>query len=349
MVFRAHRTGFVAGLALLCLAATAAAVPPVTRERLVAAGDDADHWLAHGRDLQETRFSPLQEVATNNVGRLGLAWYYEFPDTRGLEGTPLVADGVMYVTGNWSVVHALDAATGRSLWVYDPGVDRQRANAFCCGAINRGVALWQDSVLVGTLDGYLVAIDRASGRERWRTLTIDQSKNYSITGAPRVADGVVVIGNGGSEYGVRGYVTGYDAASGEQLWRFYTVPGDPALGFESELMAMAAQTWTGEWWTMGGGGTVWDSMAYDPELDLLYLGVGNGAPHNREMRSPDGGDNLFVASIIALRPRTGEYVWHYQQNPGETWDYTASQQIVLADIEWQGRLRKVLMLSLIHI
>jgi PQQ-dependent dehydrogenase (methanol/ethanol family) len=343
MVFRAHRTGFVAGLALLCLAATAAAVPPVTRERLVAAGDDADHWLAHGRDLQETRFSPLQEVATNNVERLGLAWYYEFPDTRGLEGTPLVADGVMYVTGNWSVVHALDAATGQSLWVYDPGVDRERANAFCCGAINRGVALWQDSVLVGTLDGYLVAIDRASGRERWRTLTIDQSKNYSITGAPRVADGVVVIGNGGSEYGVRGYVTGYDAASGEQLWRFYTVPGDPALGFESELMAMAAQTWTGEWWTMGGGGTVWDSMAYDPELDLLYLGVGNGAPHNREMRSPDGGDNLFVASIIALRPRTGEYVWHYQQNPGETWDYTASQQIVLADIEWQGRLRKVLM------
>ena len=331
------------GLALLLLTVTAPQAAPVTQQRLVEAPQHAENWLAHGRDLDETRFSPLRQITTANVAELGLAWSYDFPDTRGLEGTPLVADGVMYVTGNWSVVHALDAATGKPLWVYDPKVDRQRASAFCCGVVNRGVALWEDSVLVGTLDGYLVSLDRASGAEQWRTLTIDQAKSYSITGAPRVANGVVVIGNGGSEYGVRGYVSGYAADTGEQLWRFYTVPGNPADGFESPLMAMAAETWNGQWWTMGGGGTVWDSMAYDPELDLLYVGVGNGGPHNREMRSPGGGDNLFLASIVALRPETGDYVWHYQQNPGETWDYTASQQMVLADITWQGRERKVLM------
>ena len=288
-----------AGLALLFYSVGLPAAS-VTQDRLVSASSDAAHWLSHGRDLNETRFSPLNDVNTTSVDNLGLIWSYDFDDTRGLEGTPLVADGVMYVTGNWSVVHALDASTGEQLWVYDPGVPRERANAFCCGAINRGVALWEDSVLLGTLDGYLIAIDRTDGRERWRSLTIDPSKNYSITGAPRVANGVVVIGNGGSEYGVRGYVSGHDAATGEQLWRFYTVPGNPQDGFETEQMALAAETWTGQWWTMGGGGTVWDSIAYDPELDLLYIGVGNGAPHNREMRSPDGGDNLYVASIVAL-------------------------------------------------
>ncbi|MEP5566848.1 MAG: PQQ-dependent dehydrogenase, methanol/ethanol family [Halioglobus sp.] len=337
------RTCLIAAGFALQLFGSALSAAPVTQDRLASAAEDPANWLSHGRDLNETRFSPLDAINLANVQELGLAWSYDFPDTRGLEGTPVVADGVMYVTGNWSVVHALDAATGTPLWVYDPGVPRERANAFCCGAINRGVALWEDTVLLGTLDGYLVAIDRTDGSERWRSLTIDPAKNYSITGAPRVANGVVVIGNGGSEYGVRGYVGGYDAATGEQLWRFYTVPGDPADGFETEQMALAAKTWTGEWWTMGGGGTVWDSIAYDPELDLLYIGVGNGAPHNREMRSPDGGDNLYIASIVALRPQTGEYVWHYQQNPGETWDYTATQQMILIDIDWQGKPRKVLM------
>ena len=327
-------------ISLCCLSTLAA---PVTHQRLLDAPWDPDNWLTHGRDLNETRFSPLDQINTNNVGALGLAWSYDFPDNRGLEGTPLVADGVMYVTGNWSVVHALDAVSGKRLWIYDPGVSRQRANAFCCGVVNRGVALWQDSVILGTLDGDLISLDRHTGTEEWRTLTIDQSRNYSITGAPRVANGVVLIGNGGSEYGERGYVSGYSAATGEQLWRFYTVPGNPADGFESPQMEQAAKTWTGQWWIMGGGGTVWDSIAYDPALDLVYIGVGNGAPHNREMRSPGGGDNLFVASIIALRPQTGEYVWHYQQNPGETWDYTATQQMVLADIQWQGQQRKVLM------
>jgi PQQ-dependent dehydrogenase (methanol/ethanol family) len=332
----------VLGVALL-LCTSLSVASPVTRERLLSAPLEADEWLTHGRDYSETRYSPLAQVTTDNVSRLGLAWQTELPATRGLEGTPLVADGVMYVTGNWSVVHALDARSGEPLWTFDPGVSRERAKAFCCGVVNRGVALWDDSVLLGTLDGYLIALDRATGEERWRTLTIDPAKSYAITGAPRVVDGVVVIGNGGSEFGVRGYVSGYDVATGEQLWRFYTVPGNPADGFESPQMAAAAETWTGQWWTMGGGGTVWDSLAYDPELDLLYVGVGNGAPHNREMRSPDGGDNLYIASIIALRPRTGEYVWHYQQNPGETWDYTATQQMILTDLPWNGKTRRVLM------
>ncbi|MCX2982616.1 PQQ-dependent dehydrogenase, methanol/ethanol family [Halieaceae bacterium IMCC14734] len=332
---------------LLCLLLTASAASvaqmPVDQPRLLQAASDGDNWLAHGRDLQETRFSPLTQINTDSVERLGLAWSFDVPSTRGLEGTPLIADGIMYATGNWSVVHALQADTGQLLWSYDPGVDRHRANVNCCGVVNRGVALWQDSVYVGTLDGYLVALDRATGAERWRTLTIDQSQPYAITGAPRIANGVVVIGNGGAEYGVRGYVGGYAADSGEQLWRFYTVPGNPKLEFENSQMEMAATTWHGEWWKMGGGGTVWDSISYDPQLDLLYIGVGNGGPHNREVRSPGGGDNLFLSSIVALRPQTGEYVWHYQQNPGETWDYTATQQMILADLPWQGEVRKVLM------
>ncbi|MFT6367122.1 MAG: PQQ-dependent dehydrogenase (methanol/ethanol family) [Bacteroidia bacterium] len=329
----------------MCLIVTSQSLfgAPVSHERLIAAPRQASDWLAHGRDPSETRFSPLEQITSENISDLGLTWSYDFADTRGLEGTPLVADGVMYVTGNWSVVHALNAVSGEQLWTYDPGVNRQRANAFCCGVVNRGVALWEDQVLVATLDGYLISLDSSSGKEIWRTLTIDHSQNYSISGAPRVANGVVIIGNAGSEYGVRGYVGGYAAATGEALWRFYTVPGDPSEGFESPVMEMAAETWNGQWWTMGGGGTVWDSISYDPELDLVYIGVGNGGPHNREMRSPGGGDNLFVASVVALRPATGEYVWHYQQNPGETWDYTASQQMVLADIVWQGQPRKVLM------
>lgn len=331
-------------LLIALLASTSALAETVNQQRLLNATEDGANWLTHGRDWQESRFSPLQQINTRNISELGLAWYVDLPDTRGLQATPLVADGTLYMTGNWSVARAYDAGTGDLLWEYDPGVDRERAKLFCCGVVNRGVALWEDMVILGTLDGYLVAVDRATGTERWRTLTIDQSKNYSITGAPRVvANGVVIIGNGGSEYGVRGYVSGYDAQTGEQLWRFYTVPGDPAAGFETAQMEQAADTWTGEWWTMGGGGTVWDSLAYDPELDLLYVGVGNGAPHNRQMRSPGGGDNLFIASVMALRPRTGEYVWHHQQVPGESWDYTSTQQMVLADIDWEGTPRKVLM------
>ncbi|MGI9295810.1 MAG: PQQ-dependent dehydrogenase, methanol/ethanol family [Pseudomonadales bacterium] len=318
------------------------AVTLVTAERLLAADADNSNWLTHGRTYSEQRFSPLSQINTENVADLGLAWYFDVPTERGMEATPIVVDGRMYVTGSWSIVYALDAATGKELWRYDPGVPKSWAQYACCDVVNRGVAVWQGSVLVGTLDGYLVSIDAATGEERWRTDTIDRKPPYTITGAPRVINGLVVIGNGGAEYGVRGYVGAYDAVSGKLVWRFHTVPGNPDDGFESNAMKAAAETWTGEWWRFGGGGTVWDSMAYDPELDLLYIGTGNGSPWNRKIRSPEGGDNLYLSSIIALKPDSGEYVWHYQTTPGDSWDYTATQHIMLADIEVAGVLRKVL-------
>ncbi len=315
----------------------------VTEERLLAAGSDTSNWLSHGRTYDEQRFSPLDDVNAENVAELGLDWFYEFPTKRGIEATPLVIDDVMVVTGSWSTVFALDATTGEQIWAYDPEVPKAWAGIACCDVVNRGVAAWGDKVYVGTIDGYLVALNIANGSVAWRVNTIDRDKPYTITGAPRIVKGNVFIGNGGAEYGVRGYVSAYDAETGEQKWRFYTVPGNPEDGFENEAMAMAAETWSGTWWQYGGGGTVWDSMAYDPELDLLYIGVGNGSPWNQQIRSPDGGDNLFLSSIVALRPETGEYVWHYQTTPGEAWDYTATQHIILADLQIDGRLRKVLM------
>lgn len=260
-----------------------------------------------------------------------------------MEATPIVVDGRMYVSGTWSIVYALDAATGEELWRYDPEVPKPWAQYACCDVVNRGVAAWGDAVFVGTLDGYLVALDAATGEVRWRVDTIDRQPPYTITGAPRVVKGRVIIGNGGADLGVRGYVSAYDADTGELDWRFYTIPGNPADGFESEALENAADTWTGEWWQYGGGGTVWDSMAYDPELDLLYFGVGNGSPWDRDVRSPDGGDNLFLSSIVAVRPDSGEYTWHYQTTPGETWDFTATQHIVLADLVIDDEPRKVLM------
>jgi len=315
----------------------------VTADRLRDAGSETGNWLSHGRTYDEQRFSPLEEINSENIGKLGLAWYFDVPTRRGMEATPIVVDGRMFVTGSWSIVYALDAATGQELWRFDPQVSREWAQYLCCDVVNRGVAVWQDSVLVGTIDGFLISIDAQTGKENWRVDTINRKPPYSITGAPRVINGIVIIGNGGAEYGVRGYITGYDADTGEQKWRFYTVPGNPAEGYENEAMKKAAETWTGEWWNYGGGGTAWDSMAYDPDLDLLYVGTGNGSPWNRKIRSPDGGDNLYLSSIIALRPSTGEYVWHYQTTPGESWDFTATQHIILADLEIQGRNRKVLM------
>jgi quinohemoprotein ethanol dehydrogenase len=311
--------------------------------RIASADREPGNWMSHGRDYREQRFSPLKEINDQNIGSLGLAWHYDLDTDRGQESTPIVVDGVMYVTSAWSKVFALDAATGALLWSYDPKVDPEWAVNACCDVVNRGVAVWKGKVFVGTLDGRLVALDAATGKPVWDTLTIDRNFRYTITGAPRVAKGKVLIGNGGSEMGVRGYVSAYDADTGRMAWRFYTVPGDPSKPFENKALEDAAKTWTGEWWKLGGGGTVWDSIVYDPELDLLYLGVGNGSPWNRRIRSPGGGDNLFLSSIVALKPDTGEYVWHYQETPGEMWDYTASQQITLADLTIEGRARKVIL------
>ncbi|MFQ5533344.1 MAG: PQQ-dependent dehydrogenase, methanol/ethanol family [Sphingomonadales bacterium] len=312
--------------------------------RIGDADQEPHNWLAHGRTFGEQRFSPLQEINDGNVGRLALAWHYDLPTRRGLEATPIVVDGVMYTTGSWSMVHALDARTGALLWSWDPEVPRAWARYLCCDVVNRGPAVWRDKVFVATLDGRLVALEARTGNVVWTVQTTPRDRPYSITGAPRVINGRVVIGNGGAEYGVRGYVTAYDAETGTQAWRFYTVPGDPSQPYESPAMEMAAKTWTGDmYWRTGGGGTAWDSMAFDPDLNLLYVGVGNGSPWSREIRSPDGGDNLFLSSIVALDADSGKRVWHYQTTPGDNWDYTATQHIILADLNIRGSLRKVLM------
>nr|1KV9_A Chain A, TYPE II QUINOHEMOPROTEIN ALCOHOL DEHYDROGENASE [Pseudomonas putida] len=301
-------------------------------------------WLSHGRTYAEQRFSPLKQIDASNVRSLGLAWYMDLDNTRGLEATPLFHDGVIYTSMSWSRVIAVDAASGKELWRYDPEVAKVKARTSCCDAVNRGVALWGDKVYVGTLDGRLIALDAKTGKAIWSQQTTDPAKPYSITGAPRVVKGKVIIGNGGAEYGVRGFVSAYDADTGKLAWRFYTVPGDPALPYEHPELREAAKTWQGDqYWKLGGGGTVWDSMAYDPELDLLYVGTGNGSPWNREVRSPGGGDNLYLSSILAIRPDTGKLAWHYQVTPGDSWDFTATQQITLAELNIDGKPRKVLM------
>ena len=238
---------------------------------------------------------------------------------------------------------ALDAVTGKKLWDYDPEVDGAVARKACCDVVNRGVAYADGKIIVGVLDGRLVALDAKTGKVSWSIVTVDQTKNYTITGAPRIVKNLVLIGNGGAEYGVRGYVTAYDVKTGKQVWRFYTIPGDPKKGFENKAMEMAAKTWNGEWWKVGGGGTVWDSMSYDPELDLLYIGVGNGGPWDISVRSAGKGDNLFLSSIVALKPSTGEYVWHFQGTPGDEWDYTATQHMILTDLKIDGKVRKVIL------
>jgi len=325
------------------MSALRAAPSGVTAASIINADDNPGEWLSHGRTYAEQRFSPLDKISASNVRDLGLAWAFDLGVSRGVEATPIVDDGVMYVTGSWNIVHALDARTGAPLWSFDPEVDRSRASVMCCDVVNRGVAIWGGRIYTGAIDGRLIAIDAKTGAKIWDILTVDLSKPYSITGAPRIVKGKVLIGNGGAELGVRGYLSAYDAITGEMAWRFYTVPGNPADGFENAAMKEAAKTWNGEWWKLGGGGTVWDSMAYDPELDLLYIGVGNGSPWNQRLRSPGGGDNLFLSSIVALKPDTGDYVWHYQTTPGETWDYTATQHIILADIVIAGTARKALM------
>lgn len=342
-------------LAILALAAqllpASAAAPRNAAARVDGAFISANasttrDWPSHGLDYAETRFSRLRQIDAANVRDLGLVWSYNLESTRGVEATPLVVDGVMYVTASWSVVHAVDARTGKQLWTFDPKVDRALGYRGCCDVVNRGVALYQGKVFVAAYDGRLIALDAASGRKLWEQDTIiDRRYSYTITGAPRVFKGKVIIGNGGAEFGVRGYITAYDAATGAQQWRWFTVPGDPSKPFEDESMAAAAKTWdpSGRYWEAGGGGTAWDTLAFDPELNLMYVGTGNGAPWSRSKRSPAGGDNLYLASIVALNPDTGKYVWHYQETPGDNWDYTSTQPMILADLKLDGQLRKVIL------
>ncbi|GAA0283065.1 PQQ-dependent methanol/ethanol family dehydrogenase [Alteraurantiacibacter aestuarii] len=337
-----------ATLALSACSDTESGFGAIDEARMLAADDDPDNWLSQGRTYGEQRFSPLADINADNVGDLSLAYAVEFDTNRGQEATPIVVDGTMYLSTAWSKVMAINAATGEVLWRYDPQVDGSKGAHACCDVVNRGVAVWDGKVFVGTVDGRLVALDAATGDEIWDVVTVNQQQPYTITGAPRVVRGKVIIGNSGAELGVRGYVSAYDADSGDLVWRFYTVPGNPADGpdgaaSDAVFEQFAGDTWSGEYWEMGGGGTVWDSIVYDAEFDQLLIGVGNGSPWNYRARSDGEGDNLFLTSILALDPDTGAYKWHYQQNPGETWDYTATQQMTLADLTIDGQPRKVIL------
>ena len=313
-------------------------------ERLRSADADTANWLMYGRTYDDHRFSPLTQINEQTIGKLGLVWTRELGTTRGLEATPLVENGVIYTTSAWSVVYALDAKSGDVRWTYDPEVPRSRAFFICCDVVNRGVALYHGRVYVATLDGRLIALDQQTGRPVWSVMTVDPNKAFEISGYPRIAKGMVLIGNSGSEYGVRGYITAYDTETGAQRWRTYTVPGNPADGFESPALERAAATWDGEWWKAGGGGTAWEGITYDPELDLLYFGTGNASTWYRALRNKSANkDNLYTASILAVHAGDGSLAWHFQATPGDNWDYDATQPLVRADLTIGGRPRKVIM------
>ena len=297
-------------------------------------------WLGYGRDSSEQRFSPLTLVNDGNVGKLGLAWYADLDTARGQEATPLVHDGTLFVSTAWSMVKAYDAKTGAPKWSYDPKVPRDTLQRACCDAVNRGIALYGDLAFVGTLDGRLVALNRQTGQEVWSKVIVPNQQDYTITGAPRIANGLVLIGSGGSEYKARGFLAAFDAATGAEKWRFHTVPGDPSKGFENEAMAAAAKTWSGEWWKLGGGGTVWDSITYDPVTNLVLFGTGNPEPWNP---APTGraGDNLYTSSVVAVHADTGRYAWHFQETPEDRWDMDSNAQITVVDLKIGGEPRHV--------
>jgi len=324
-----------------------APTPPaqVDSKRLLAIDAEPGAWLAGGRDFGSTHYSPLETLTRDNLNTLGFAWDFATGTDRGMEATPIVVDGVMYTSGVAGRVYALEAATGKLLWRFEPPADLKYTRGSCCDQVNRGVAVWQGRVYVASIDGILYSLDAHDGHVLWKADTIvDRTRGYTITGAPQVAGNVVVIGNGGAELDARGYISAYKLDDGTQAWRFFIVPGDPSKPVENPELEQAAKTWDpNRQWQLGGGGTAWDSMAWDPELNLLYVGTGNGAPWNRELRSPKGGDNLFLSSLLAINPDTGRLVWYYQEVPGEQWDYTATQHIQLTTLTLNGQPRKVLM------
>ncbi len=328
------------------------AVAQVDTTRLVNAEQEPEVWMTYGGSYEETRHSSLSQINQDTLSDLGVAWTYEMKKPRGVEATPIVVDGVMYVTGAWSIVYALDAKTGEELWVYDPEVSGEMAWKGCCGVVNRGVAVHNGKVFVGVFDGRLEALDAGTGELLWSNVTVDQEKPYTITGAPRVFKDKVIIGNSGAELGVRGYVTAYNVDTGGLEWRFYTVPNPEkkpdGAASDAIFAELANESWgdDGAWTTDGGGGTVWDSIVYDPVNDQVLIGVGNGSPWNAKVRDPNSnGDNLFLSSIVALDADTGSYRWHYQGTPRDQWDYTATQQMILAELPLgeDGAPRRVVM------
>ncbi len=347
----ATRYGPGAGAALaaaaMLLAGAGRAPAPVDDRRIAIDQQDTANWLTSGGGRFEQHYSPLDQINDRTVSGLAPAWTADFEADRGQEGEPLVVDGVMYITTAWSKVRAYDAVTGALKWAYDPQVPGEWGPKGCCDVVNRGAAYYKGRVYVGTYDGRLIALDAASGALVWSVDTItDRKASYTSTGAPRVFRDKVVIGNGGAEYPTRGYVTAYDAATGKKAWRFYLVPGKPGVRdgeVSDDILATVEKTWSGEWWKGGGGGNAWDALVYDPDYNRLYIGGGNGAPHSHYVRSAGKGDNLFLGSIVAVDADTGRYAWHYQETPGDSWDYTSVQPIVLAELKVDGQMRRVLM------
>jgi quinohemoprotein ethanol dehydrogenase len=331
------------GRAILASLLIVGAALGVRADNLKSSGSGNVDWPSYGGSRDEIHYSPLSQINDRNVDRLGLAWYADLGPTNSFSA-PIEVDGVLYFATGYSVLHAMDARTGKPLWAYDPEVWKYARDKARMGLPIRGIAYDKGKIFTGTLDGRLIAVDARSGALLWSVMTLDPEDESVITGPPWVFNGKVVIGQGGADYGpFRGFVTAYDQNTGKLVWRFHTVPGNPALGFENKAMEMAAKTWKGEWWKWGGGGTAWHAMAYDPKFNRLYIGTGNGFPWNQKIRSPGGGDNLFLCSIVALDADTGAYVWHYQVNPGESWDYNSAMDIELADLKIDGKLHPVLL------
>ena len=347
-------------IGLMAWTATAQEAPHVDDGTLLNAGKTGDQWLMAGGNYEATRYSPLKQIDASNVSRLGLAWYYDTDSLPGtLEASPVISNGILYGTVTWGAVFAVDARTGKEKWRWDPHMGHQNfppgsegnpdkvrtGPSLCCGPGNRGVAVYDGKVYVGTLDARLVALDAETGKVDWDVPTAEKNTDYSITGAPLIVKGKVIIGNGGGEFAVRGYISAYDAETGKLDWRFYTVPGDPSKPFENKAMEAAAKTWSPDiqWWKLGGGANPWNAISYDPQLDLLYFGTGQPGPWVQKYRSSMGQDNLYTNSIIAVKPETGKFVWYFQTTPGDEWDFDSIADLVLADIKIDGKVRHVIM------
>lgn len=304
----------------------------------------AADWTGHGGDADETNFSQLDQIRASNIDRIGLGWRLDLPGEESLEGTPLAIDGVLYFTGSYGAVYAVDGATGKLLWRYDPEIWKHNPSKMRLNfAVNRGAAYANGRIFSAALDGRLFALDAKTGKVLWSVESIAPDSMQFITGAPRTFHNKVIIGNAGADFGARGYVAAYDQTTGKQAWRFYVAPGAPEQNRGDPAMERAAATWRGKYWKTGTGGGPWDAMTFDPKFNRIYIGTGNAAPADPAVRSPGGGDNLYTASIVALDADTGRYVWHYQINPRDAWDYDCTQQMTLAELVIDGKLRDVLM------
>jgi quinohemoprotein ethanol dehydrogenase len=337
------RAASTLGALLVALCSMTAAAGTVVSDKVLSNEAEGANWASYGRTYSENHYSPLQQIDATNVGRLGLVWQHDIAPVANTFAAPLAVDGVLYFAIGYSVVHAMDARTGKLLWTYDPHVPETAGRKLRGGWGIRGIAFWEGRIITGLHDGRLIALDARTGKLLWSVWTTEPNDSRYVTGPPWVFNGKVVIGHGGADFEpTRGYITAYDIRTGKQLWRFYTVPGNPKQPFETEALKMAAKTWSGDWWKFGGaGGTVWHAFAYDPQFKRLYFGTGNGWPWNPRIRS--GGDNLFLTSIVAVDADTGKYAWHYQVIPSETWDYDACSDLELATLTIDGKSVPVLM------